>query len=99
MAVMSYESEALDNFYFCYVSTQALTGDCGFLAANLYARSIFGEDALANLSIEKALGDESSPVQGHIRIRAKTQVFIIIIVCLIVVTVNTGNGIESWRQD
>lgn len=55
--------------------SQALTGDCGFLAANLYARSIFGEDALANLSIEKALdGSEDSPVQGHIRIRAKTQV-------------------------
>lgn len=54
---------------------QALTGECGFLAANLYARSIFGEDALANLSIEKALeGGEDVPVQGHIRIRAKTQV-------------------------
>lgn len=54
---------------------QALTGECGFLAANLYARSIFGEDALANLSIEKPLdtgGDGA--VQGHIRIRAKTQV-------------------------
>lgn len=45
------------------------------MAANLYARSIFGEDALANLSIEKALeGGEDGPVQGHIRIRAKTQV-------------------------
>ena len=52
---------------------QAMTGECGFLAANLYARSIFGEDALANLSIEKAL-DDDGPVQGHIRIRAKTQV-------------------------
>jgi coatomer subunit beta len=56
---------------------QALTGECGFLAANLYARSIFGEDALANLSIEKAAleGGEDGPVQGHIRIRAKTQVY------------------------
>ena len=54
---------------------QAMTGQCGFLAANLYARSIFGEDALANLSIEKPLGTFSdSPIQGHIRIRAKTQV-------------------------
>ena len=52
---------------------QALSGECGFLAANLYARSIFGEDALANVSIEKPLGS-SKPVQGHIRIRAKTQV-------------------------
>ena len=29
------------------------SGDCGFLAANLYAKSIFGEDALVNVSIEK----------------------------------------------
>ena len=58
---------------------QALTGECGFLAANLYARSVFGEDALANLSIEKPVGGaegvaSDAAVQGHIRIRAKTQV-------------------------
>ena len=61
----------------CLLFLQALTGDCGFLAANLYARSIFGEDALANISIEKPLTVEGSPpqpVQGHVRIRAKTQV-------------------------
>lgn len=54
---------------------QALSGVCGFMAANLYARSIFGEDALANVSIEKPihLGPEA-PVNGHIRIRAKSQV-------------------------
>lgn len=54
---------------------QALSGYCGFMAANLYARSIFGEDALANVSIEKPihLGPEA-PVTGHIRIRAKSQV-------------------------
>lgn len=45
------------------------------MAANLYARSIFGEDALANVSIEKPIqqGPEA-PVTGHIRIRAKSQV-------------------------
>jgi len=43
------------------------------MAANLYARSIFGEDALANLSIEKPLETSDSPVTGHIRIRAKSQ--------------------------
>lgn len=43
------------------------------MAANLYAKSIFGEDALANLSIEKPSGPDSS-VTGHIRIRAKSQV-------------------------
>ena len=66
----------------CLTPKQALTGGCGFLAANLYARSIFGEDALANVSIEKPLntGNEA-PVQGHVRIRAKTQVTS---VCLVV---------------
>lgn len=36
----------------CLTPDSALDGDCNFLAANLYARSVFGEDALANLSIE-----------------------------------------------
>ena len=54
--------------------SQALAGECGFMAANLYARSIFGEDALANVSIEKP-SDQSGPsVTGHVRIRAKSQV-------------------------
>jgi hypothetical protein len=45
------------------------------MAANLYARSIFGEDVLANLSVEKPIhmGKDAS-VQGHVRIRAKSQV-------------------------
>lgn len=54
----------------CLTPQKALSGDCSFLAANLYAKSIFGEDALANVSIEKAPG---SPVTGHIRVRAKSQ--------------------------
>ncbi|XP_062501156.1 coatomer subunit beta-like isoform X2 [Corticium candelabrum] len=58
----------------CLTPEKALSGDCGFMAANLYARSIFGEDALANLSIEKpADGGAHAPVTGHIRIRAKSQ--------------------------
>uniref|UniRef100_A0A8C4QMM4 Coatomer subunit beta n=1 Tax=Eptatretus burgeri TaxID=7764 RepID=A0A8C4QMM4_EPTBU len=53
---------------------KALVGDCGFMAANLYARSIFGEDALANVSIEKPVGQSPDvSVSGHIRIRAKSQ--------------------------
>jgi hypothetical protein len=44
------------------------------MAATLYAKSIFGEDALANLSIEKPIDNPNSPVTGHIRIRAKSQV-------------------------
>ncbi|KAJ2232750.1 coatomer subunit beta [Coemansia sp. RSA 1286] len=55
----------------CLTPDNALAGECGFLSANLYARSIFGEDALANISIEKLTDD--SPITGHIRIRAKTQ--------------------------
>lgn len=57
----------------CLTPDKALAGECGFMAANLYARSIFGEDALANVSIEKP-SDQSGPsVTGHVRIRAKSQ--------------------------
>lgn len=57
----------------CLTPEKALSGQCGFMAANLYARSIFGEDALANLSIERPLHKPGAPVLGHVRIRAKTQ--------------------------
>ncbi|XP_045492678.1 coatomer subunit beta [Colias croceus] len=57
----------------CLTPDKALSGQCGFMAANLYARSIFGEDALANLSIESALHRPNAPVVGHVRIRAKSQ--------------------------
>ncbi|PZC80086.1 hypothetical protein B5X24_HaOG215427 [Helicoverpa armigera] len=57
----------------CLTPEKALSGQCGFMAANLYARSIFGEDALANLSIETPLHKPNSPVVGHVRIRAKSQ--------------------------
>nr|KAJ3419124.1 coatomer subunit beta [Polyrhizophydium stewartii] len=54
----------------CLTPEHALAGECGFLAANLYARSIFGEDALANISLELTAHDK---ITGHIRIRSKTQ--------------------------
>jgi len=57
----------------CLTPSKALSGECGFMAANLYAKSIFGEDALANVSLEKNLLKPESPVTGHIRIRAKSQ--------------------------
>ncbi|XP_055712157.1 coatomer subunit beta isoform X2 [Phlebotomus papatasi] len=57
----------------CLTPEKALSGQCGFMAANMYARSIFGEDALANLSIEKSVENPNAPVIGHIRIRAKSQ--------------------------
>lgn len=54
----------------CLFFRSALEGDCGFLAANLYAKSVFGEDALVNVSIEK---QTDSKLSGYIRIRSKTQ--------------------------
>lgn len=45
--------------------------DCRFLSCNLYAKSSFGEDALANLCIEK--NPSSGQVEGHVRIRSKGQ--------------------------
>ena len=47
-----------------------LEGAAAFLAANLYARSSFGEDAIMNVSVEKR---SDGSIKGHIRIRAKTQ--------------------------
>jgi len=43
-----------------------------FLAANLYAQSVFGEDALVNVSVEKK-EDNDGKLAGYIRIRSKTQ--------------------------
>jgi len=43
----------------------------GFLAANLYAKTMFGEDALLNVSVEKS--PDTGKVIGFIRIRSKTQ--------------------------
>jgi len=52
------------------VSAQNIGSD--FLAANLHARSVFGEDALVNLSIERKDEGEKK-ITGYIRIRSKTQ--------------------------
>ena len=54
----------------CLTPESALDGECGFLAANLYAKSVFGEDALVNVSVEK---DKDGKLGGYIRIRSKTQ--------------------------
>lgn len=58
----------------CLTPEKALSGQCGFMAANMYAKSIFGEDALANLCIEKPFNKPDAPVTGHVRVRAKSQV-------------------------
>jgi len=54
----------------CLTPDATLSGSCVFLAANLYARSIFGEDALLNLSVEKLA---TGKIGGYIRIRSKAQ--------------------------
>ena len=54
----------------CLTPSAALSGESNFLAANLYAKSIFGEDALVNLSVEKR---ENRKICGYVRIRSKTQ--------------------------
>ncbi|DBA01692.1 TPA: hypothetical protein N0F65_010343 [Lagenidium giganteum] len=54
----------------CMTPTASLGGDTNFLAANLYAKSVFGEDALVNLSVEK---QDKGKIAGYIRIRSKTQ--------------------------
>lgn len=54
----------------CLTPASALEGECGFLAANLYARSVFGEDALVNVSVESL---PEGKLAGFIRIRSKTQ--------------------------
>lgn len=44
------------------------------MVGNFCAHSIFGEDALTNISIEKVDPmDPTSAINGHIRIRAKSQ--------------------------
>lgn len=45
-------------------------GESEFLAANIYAKSIFDEDILANVSVER---DADGRLVGFVRIRSKTQ--------------------------
>jgi len=51
-------------------SLESADSSCGFLSANLYAKSAFDEDALANVSIEL---QDNGRITGFIRIRSKTQ--------------------------
>ncbi|KAJ4404852.1 coatomer subunit beta [Didymella pomorum] len=55
----------------CLTPEASMKGDCQFLSANLYARSVFGEDALANLSIEQE--GTNGPITGFVRIRSRSQ--------------------------
>ncbi len=53
----------------CLTPKAQLEGDSGFISANLYAKSVFGEDALANVSVERSA---EGSIVGTVRIRAKT---------------------------
>lgn len=53
----------------CLTPDSHLNIESDFLAANLYARTLFGEDALANICLEM----QKDTVVGHIRIRSRTQ--------------------------
>ncbi len=52
------------------LTLRGIEDESGYLSANLYARSVFGEDALVNICVEKS-HDET--LAGYIRIRSKTQ--------------------------
>lgn len=54
----------------CLTPGAIIGEECKFLSANLYSRSSFGEDALANLCIEQ---QADGPIIGHVRIRSKGQ--------------------------
>merc|ERR1712085_75653 len=52
------------------VGIKTLIQTSSFVAVNLYAKSIFGEDALSNISIEKL---PDGKLSGSVRIRSRTQ--------------------------
>lgn len=72
----------------CLTPEGATSGECDFLSANMYARSLFGNLSSpvfvslkcdSNLSGEDALANlsvertEAGTITGHVRIRSKTQ--------------------------
>merc|ERR1712025_554476 len=52
------------------VGVQEPIDSSSFVAVNLYSKSIFGEDALANVSIEKL---QDGKLSGSVRVRSRTQ--------------------------
>lgn len=70
-SLKSYLDELMEGTNMNCLTPGAIIGEeCQFLSANLYSRSSFGEDALANLCIEK---QTNGPIIGHVRIRSKGQ--------------------------
>lgn len=70
-SLKEYLDELMDGTNMKCLTPGAIVGEeCHFLAANLYLRSLFGEDALANLCIEMLA---EGTIIGHVRIRSKGQ--------------------------
>ncbi|MES1917201.1 MAG: hypothetical protein MHM6MM_008952 [Cercozoa sp. M6MM] len=59
--------------------TRNLQGNADFLNANLYGRTVFGDDALLNVSVERRA---DGSLAGSVRIRAKTRVLLHICSCV-----------------
>ncbi|KAF1743904.1 hypothetical protein MXB_2401 [Myxobolus squamalis] len=53
------------------VPNSELKDSCRYMVVNMYIKNRFGDEALANLSMEKQI--ESDKIIGQVRIRAKTQ--------------------------
>merc|ERR1719215_1401455 len=62
--------EEVDEMLAEAMGMQELIESSSFVAVNLYAKSIFGEDALANISIERL---PEGKLTGSVRIRSRTQ--------------------------
>ncbi|CDU85002.1 coatamer protein, beta subunit, putative [Plasmodium yoelii] len=60
--------------YISYISTledfKSLVNNSAFFSVNLFSRSIFGEDSLANFSVQK---NSDGKLTGSIRVRSRTQ--------------------------
>jgi len=69
-----------------------------FLAANLYAKSIFGEDALVNVSVEKKVDTLDGKLTGYIRIRSKTQGIALSLGDRITLVQRGGSGADEKKK-
>ncbi|KEG03050.1 coatamer protein, beta subunit, putative [Plasmodium vinckei vinckei] len=62
------------DIYISYISTledfKLLINNSAFFSVNLFSRSIFGEDSLANFSVQK---NSDGKLAGSIRVRSRTQ--------------------------
>jgi coatomer subunit beta len=82
----------------CLTPMSSLSGESAFLAANLYAKSVFGEDALVNLSVEKK-DDADGRLSGYVRIRSKTQGIALSLGDRITAVQRVGGGEGGGRSD